>query len=182
MPRMTTAPKSPGSAPVQSDALFAELYHELHRLARREALRYGPGAGFSATTLLHEAYMDMSQRSGLGFEDRPRFFAYAARAMRTLAIDRARERNALKRGGGLDITSLDTQTAEDCAEPETLSQIGEALDELATLDAELATVVDLKFFCGFTINEIAALQNVSERTVQRHWEKARLLLFRMLGS
>ena len=63
-----------------------------------------------------------------------------------------------------------------------LSQIGEALDELATLDAELATVVDLKFFCGFTISEIAALQNVSERTVQRHWEKARLLLFRMLGS
>lgn len=169
-----------GSAP-QSDALFAELYHELHRLARREASRFGPQAGFSPTTLLHEAYMDMSQRTGLGFEDRPKFFAYAARAMRTLAIDRARQRSAQKRGGGLDITSLDTQTAEDCAGPETLTQISEALDELATLDAELAIVVDLKFFCGFTIAEIAELQGSSERTVQRHWEKARLLLFRMLG-
>jgi RNA polymerase sigma factor (TIGR02999 family) len=178
---MTAAPQSPGPGLVKSDALFAELYHELHRLARREALRYGPGAGFSPTTLLHEAYMDMAQRTGLRFEDRPRFFSYAARAMRTLAIDRARERNAQKRGGGLDITSLDTQTAEDCAEPETLSRIGDALDELAAVDDELATVVDLKFFCGFTIAEIAALQNVSERTVQRHWEKARLLLFRMLG-
>jgi RNA polymerase sigma factor (TIGR02999 family) len=178
---MTTPSTPSGRSPAQSDALFAELYHELHRLARREASRFGPAAGFSPTTLLHEAYMDMSQRSGLGFEDRPRFFAYAARAMRTLAIDRARERSAQKRGGGLDITSLDTQTAEDCVEPEKLSQIAEALDELAALDPELATVVDLKFFCGFTIAEIAELQGVSERTVQRHWEKARLLLFRMLA-
>ncbi|MDQ2733464.1 MAG: ECF-type sigma factor [Pseudomonadota bacterium] len=122
---MTAAPAPFGTSPVQSDALFAELYHELHRMARREALRFGPAAGFTQRPCCNEAYMDMAQRTGLGFEDRPRFFAYAARAMRTLAIDRARERSALKRGGGLAITSLDTQTAEDCAEPETLSQIGE---------------------------------------------------------
>jgi len=181
MRRMTSAPKSDGSFPGQSDALFDELYHELHRLARREAARFGPALGFSPTTLLHEAYLDMSQRAGLRFEDRAKFFAYAARAMRTLAIDRARQRSRKKRGGGLDITSLDTQTAEDCAEPETLSQLAEALDQLAILEPELATVVDLKFFCGFTIPEIATLQGVSERTVQRHWEKARTLLFHMLG-
>jgi len=103
--------------------------------------------------------MDMSQRAGLGFEDRPRFFAYAARAMRTLAIDRARERSAQKRGGGLDITSLDTQTAEDCAEPETLSHIAEALDELAVLDAPLVVdnfvaLVRRGFFTNLTFHRV----------------------------
>ncbi|MDQ6626970.1 MAG: ECF-type sigma factor [Pseudomonadota bacterium] len=163
-----------------SDALFAALYHELHRLARREAARYGPEAALSATTLLHEAYLDMSARAGVEFVDHARFLAYAARAMRNLAIDRSRQNKAQKRGGDLDIASLDTLTAEACAGPEALTQIGAALDELAVLEPELANVVDLKFFCGFTVAEIAALQSVSERTVQRHWEKARLLLFRSL--
>ena len=183
MPRMSAASDSLDIPPApRSDALFAELYHELHRLARREAARHGPAAVCGATTLLHEAYLDMAQRPGLGFEDSRKFLAYAARAMRTLAIDRFRQRGAQKRGGGLDITSLDTQTAEDCADPQTLSQIGAALDELAILEPDLASVVDLKFFCGFTMTEIATLQGVSERTVRRHWEKARLLLFRALGQ
>jgi RNA polymerase sigma factor (TIGR02999 family) len=165
-----------------SDALFASLYNELHRLARREAARAGPGAIVSATTVLHEAYLDMAQRDALAFPDRGRFLAYAARAMRAVVIDRVRAGAAQKRGGGLDITSIDTQIAEHIAEPETLSKIGAALDELAVLEPELANVVDLKFFCGFGIAEIAAMQDVSERTVQRKWEKARLLLFRALGE
>jgi RNA polymerase sigma factor (TIGR02999 family) len=179
--RMTALPIVTTHAAAQSDALFAGLYHELHRLARRETLRYGPSAPCGATTLLHEAYLDIAQRAGLVFVEPGRFLAYAARAMRNLAIDRVRERGAQKRGGGLDITSLDTQTAEDCAEPDQLARIGSALDELEALEPELANVVDLKFFCGFTMGEIAALQGVSERTVQRHWEKARLLLFRALA-
>ena len=166
----------------QSDALFAQCYHELHRLAKREAFRFGAADGPGATTLLHEAYLDMSQRAGLRFEDRGRFFAYTARAMRMLAIDQARRRDAQKRGGGLDITSFDTQTAESCADPQALPHLGDALDELAAIDESLSTVVDLKFFCGFTIREIAQLQAVSERTVQRQWEKARLLLFRLLAN
>jgi RNA polymerase sigma factor (TIGR02999 family) len=171
---------APGTAP--SDALFAALYSELHRLARREASRAGPGGVVSPTTLLHEAYLDMSQRDSLAFPDRGRFLAYAARAMRAVAIDRARADGAQKRGGGLDITSLDTETAESVADPGMLSEIGAALDELATLEPALANVVDLKFFCGFSVAEIAALQGVSERTVQRQWEKARLLLYRALGT
>ena len=174
------APQRNGSS--SSDALFASLYHELHRLARREAARAGPGAIVSATTLLHEAYLDMSRRDALAFPDRGRFLAYAARAMRNVVIDRARAGAAQKRGGGLDITSIDTQVAEDIAEPEMLSEIGAALDELAEVEPELANVVDLKFFCGFGVAEIAAMQGVSERTVQRKWEKARLLLFRALGD
>jgi RNA polymerase sigma factor (TIGR02999 family) len=173
--------KPPGaSAP--SDALFTSLYGELHRLARREAARAGPGAVLSPTTLLHEAYLDMSQRHALAFPDRARFLAYAARAMRTVVIDRARAGAARKRGGDLDFTSLDTQAAEAVAEPASLSEIGSALEELAVLEPELANVVDLKFFCGFAVAEIAAMRGVSERTVQRQWEKARLLLYRALAE
>lgn len=178
------APSTPSPSPASSasDALFATLYGELHRLARREAARAGPGAAVSATTLLHEAYLDMAQRNALEFPDRSRFLAYAARAMRTVVIDRARAGSAQKRGGGLDITSLDTQTAEAVAEPALLSDIGAALDELAEVEPELANIVDLKFFCGFAVAEIAAMHGVSERTVQRQWEKARLLLFRALAE
>jgi RNA polymerase sigma factor (TIGR02999 family) len=173
---------SPGARSGPSDALFTTLYNELHRLARREAARGGPGAVVSATTLLHEAYLDMSARDALAFPDRAHFLAYAARAMRNVLIDRARAAAPLKRGGGVEITSLDTQTAENVAEPETLADIGAALDELAELEPELAKVVDLKFFCGFAVAEIAAMQGVSERTVQRQWEKARLLLFRAIRA
>ena len=167
--------------PTTAGLLFATLYSELHRLARREAARYGRGAVLGATTLLHEAYLEMSQREGLVFPDRARFLSYAGRAMRRLIIDRVRARNAQKRGGGIDIISLDTQTADACEPPELLHDIGDALDELAALQPELATVVDLKFFCGFTMAEIAGLHGVSERTVRRQWEKARVLLFRALG-
>ena len=171
------------AAPAEgNDALFAKLYGELHRIARREVARSGAGALASPTTLLHEAYLDMAQRGTLAFADRPRFLAYAGRAMRALVIDQVRARGALKRGGGLHITSLDTQAADAVAEPAQLDAIGAALDELADLEPELATVVDLKFFGGFSVTEIAAMQALSVRTVQRRWEKARLLLYRALGE
>jgi len=136
----------------------------------------------SPTTLLHEAYLDMAVRGTLAFPDLPRFLAYAGRAMRARVIDQVRARGALKRGGDRHITSLDTHIADEVAEPQQLAYIGAALDDLAVLEPELATVVDLKFFCGFSVAEIAALQELSERTVQRRWEKARLLLYRSLGG
>ena len=172
----------PGVPPDGNDALFARLYDELHRIARRELARIGSDLGASPTTLLHEAYLDMVMRESLVFPDRARFLAYAGRAMRALVIDQVRARGALKRGGDLHITSLDTHIADQLAQPQELADIGAALDELARLEPELATVVDLKFFCGFNVAEIAALQEVSERTVQRRWEKVRLLLYRSLGG
>ena len=172
-PRISPRPATPSSPPSTASCT-----------GWRDAKLRVPGraASVSPTTLLHEAYLDMSQRDSLAFPDRGRFLAYAARAMRAVAIDRARAEGAQKRGGGLDITSLDTETAENVADPGMLSEIGAALDELATLEPALANVVDLKFFCGFAVAEIAALQGVSERTVQRQWEKARLLLYRALGA
>jgi RNA polymerase sigma factor (TIGR02999 family) len=171
-----------GGNATAAQQLFVSLYAQLHRLARREAARLGPNAPLGTTTLLHEAYLDIAHRDGLAFVDEARFIAYAARAMRGLVIDKVRERHAQKRGGGLHITSLDTTHAMQCAQPEALADIGDALDDLAQHEPVLAQVVDLKFFCGFSMAEIAAQMGSSERTVQRQWEKARLLLFRALQS
>lgn len=167
------------------DRLFAAIYDELRRVAQRELRRIGISSTLSPTTLLHEAYLDMSGRGGVAFPDRPHFLAYASRVMRGLIIDHARERRALKRGGAFEITSLPTQVPELAADDVELARIGEALDELASVDARLAEVVDLKFFCGFSFAEVAAMRGVSERTVQRDWDKARIFLhrwFQQLGS
>jgi len=120
----------------------------------------------------------MAGRAGPAFPDRPRFMGYAARVMRGLIVDYARRRRAQKRGGAFEITGLDVDVA---AEPATaLEELSAALDELAGVDARLAQVVDLKFFCGFSFVEIAAMHGVSDRTVQRDWEKARIFLVRAL--
>lgn len=161
-----------------SQALFQLLYAELHRMAKRELARHGAPVSISPTTLLHEAYLDMAERQGPSFPDRGRFMGYAARVMRGLIIDHARNRQALKRGGQFEITSLATQAREKVADERELTLISDALDELAKADASLAEIVDLKFFCGFSFVEIAAMQRISERTVQRKWEKARIYLHR----
>jgi len=102
--------------------------------------------------------------------------------MRGLIIDYARGRQAQKRGGLFEITSMNTDIVEEIADGEELTRISEALDELAAIDARLAQVVDLKFFCGFSFAEIAAMQAISERTVQRDWEKARIYLHHVLQA
>jgi len=163
-----------------AEALFAALYAELHRLAKRELVRHGAPVSLSSTTLLHQAYIDMAEREGPSFPDRARFMGYAARVMRGLIIDHARRRQALKRGGQFEITQLGTELPEDFADERELTRISDALDQLAKAEPALAEVVDLKFFCGFSFGEIAAMQGVSERTVQRKWEKARIYLYRSL--
>jgi RNA polymerase sigma factor (TIGR02999 family) len=163
-----------------SEELFAALYAELHRLADRELRRMGPQLSLGTTTLLHEAYLDLAGREGVHFPDRARFMSYAARAMRGLVIDYVRWSRAQKRGGGaFEITLTDDgpqappATGADAVE---LQRLSDALDELASLDPALAQLVDLSFFCGYTFAEIAEMRGVSERTVQRDWRKARLLL------
>ena len=174
-------PPPAGGEPVPAAVLFTQLYEELRRMARREVRINGAQDHLSTGTLVHEAWLDISQRTSLEFEERGRFLAYASRTMRGLVIDRVRARQAQKRGGGLDITSLDTQSAEQLLQPDALPGLSEAMDEMAELEPELARVVDLKFFCGFTLAEIAVMNEVSERTVQRQWEKARLFLHQALS-
>jgi RNA polymerase sigma factor (TIGR02999 family) len=163
-----------------ADALFAALYDELHRMARRELARRGAGVTLGATTLLHEAYLDIAAREGPAFPDRNRFMGYAARVMRGLIIDYARSRQAQKRGGQFEITSISTDVADAVPDVEHLTRLSEVLDGLQEVDPRLARVVDLKFFCGFTFAEIGAMFGVTERTVQRDWEKARIYLHRVL--
>ena len=165
-----------------ADTLFINLYTELHRLARRELKRRGPLGGFGVTTLLHEAYLSIAGQEGTVFVDHARFMGYAARVMRGLIIDDVRRRRSEKRGGLFHITSLDTNHAGSVASPQALIQISDALDELAKVEPELAEIIELKFFCGFSFAEIAAMRGVSERTIQRGWEKGRLYLHHAIDA
>ena len=163
-------------------ALFSALYAQLHKVAKRELARRGAAPSLGATTLLHEAYLDMAERADKGFPDQARFMGYAARVMRGLIIDHARNRRATKRGGQFEITALNTEILEHAVDARKLVDISDALDALAGTDASLAEIVDLKFFCGFSFAEIAAMQGTSERTIQRRWERARIYLHRTLRS
>ena len=160
-----------------SSALYAALYSELHRVASRELNRQGWGVSLGATSLLHEAYFDLSRRDGAAFPDRARFMAYAARVMRGLIVDYARNKRAQKRGGQFELTALSTDTlGVATAAAGELVRISDALDDLSSVEAILAEVVDLKYFCGFSFEEIAAMKGLSERTVRRYWTKARAYL------
>jgi RNA polymerase sigma factor (TIGR02999 family) len=164
--------------------LFAALYDELHRLAESHLRRGGGDLGLSTTTLLHEAYLDLSSRAGLDFPDRSRFLGYAARAMRGIIVDYARHARAQKRGGGAFEITLATDAPMPGGENgEELSHLSDALDALGELEPALAELVDLHFFCGYSLREIADLRSQSERTVQRDFRKARMLLqHAMLGE
>jgi RNA polymerase sigma factor (TIGR02999 family) len=162
------------------DTLFTALYDELHRLAQAHLRRSGGPLTISATTLLHEAYLDLAGRSTVAFPDRYQFLGYASKAMRGLIIDFVRQRRALKRGSEWTFTSLEDEQAPTEAASTDVERLGGALEELASVDPELAELVDLRFFCGFSLVEIAGMRNVSERTVQRDWAKARMLLHRLI--
>jgi RNA polymerase sigma factor (TIGR02999 family) len=165
-----------------ADALFAALYRELHAIAERELRQGGSDITLGTTTLLHEAYLNIVVREGVGFASRGQFLAYAARAMRGLTIDYVRRHRAKKRGGEFHITSsgVEDKVADGGQTAELLDQLGGALDLLAEVEPELAQLVDLHFFCGFSLVELAELRGISERTAQRDWRRARLLLHRAL--
>ncbi len=130
----------------------------------------------SPTTLLHRAYINVVERSAVDFSDTSAFVGYAARVMRGLVIDHARRRRALKRGGHFVLVPLEADLPESPVDDREFFRVGEALDDLAGTDPELAQMVELKFFCGLSFAQIAAIRTVSERTVQRNWEKARIYL------
>lgn len=168
--------------PGAAETLFSALYAELHRVARQQLHRHGWGVTIGATSLLHEAYLDLSKQDEGRFPDRQKFLGYAARVMRGLIIDYARSRQAQKRGGEFVLTAISTDVADAVADAGDMTALSEALEALASADPGLAKVVDLKFFCGFTVPEIAAMTGVSERTVERSWQKARLFLHRAVRA
>ncbi len=179
--QLLTAAERGESRDGQTDALFVELYRELHRMARHELHRGVGPVTLSATTLLHEAYLDLRSRRS-DFPDRGRFFAYAARAMRGLIVDHVRQRRAIKRGGEFHLTSFDATDAQQLAAEQPIVALSDALDALAQAEPALAELVELKYFCGFDLAEIASMRGVAERTTQRHWDKARVFLKHALES
>jgi RNA polymerase sigma factor (TIGR02999 family) len=180
-PLLAAPAAADGPAPPAPEALFATLYAELRRLAGRQVAR-GMGVTLGPTTLLHEAYLAIGHRAELDFADRGHFLAYAARVMRGLIIDHLRGRSAQRRGGRVALAPLDTDVPDPGAQRDELARLSAALDELARVEGDLAEIVDLKFFCGFSFAEIASLRGVCERTVQRKWEKARLYLYREVAA
>ncbi|MGE0352545.1 MAG: ECF-type sigma factor [Gemmatimonadales bacterium] len=182
MTTQDSEPSTEGRAdPAAPAELFPLLYRELHGLAQRLLHSQAAGATLGTTTLLHEAYLNLADRKDARFPDRARFLAYASRAMRGLIIDYARRRAATKRGGEFHLLPLDDQDVpERPADAGGLEELGDALDQLGAMDPSLAELVDLHFFCGLSFVEIAALRGVSDRTVQRDWREARLILHRAL--
>jgi RNA polymerase sigma factor (TIGR02999 family) len=174
-------PSAPADG-MAADALFDSLYPELHRLARRELYRRGRSGGLGATTVLHEAYLRMAGRDAAAFVDHSRFMAYTARVMRGLIVDDLRRRQSLRRGGLFALTSFGTGELDEVSASHALVEIADALEELAKVDPDLAEIVDLKFFCGFSFTDVAVMRGVSERTVQRRWEKARVYLHYAIGD
>ena len=167
-------------APADAQHWFEQLYHELRRRARGELFRH-EALSLGAATLVHEAWMQMDGRA-LAFSSQPELVAYAARVMRGIVIDHIRKRRSAKHGGELQFVPLDS-LAELKAMPLADSLLlDDAIDTLALQDRALAQLVELKFFGGLSFVDIAALRGVSERTVQRDWDKARMFLFTQLKA
>lgn len=168
------------------------VYHELQLLARSQRRRNPSGATLNTTALVHEAYLRLVQQDG-GWEGRGHFFRVAARAMRHILIDYARERRALKRGGPQADVSLDAVAGDGAAPVERLPfalteaqadeilEVHAALERLAERDERMATVVEMRYFAGFTIDETAAIMDLSPATVKREWATARAWLRTELG-
>lgn len=167
------------------DQVFESLYPELRRVARARLHSQGRAESMNTTMLVHESFMRLVNASGLQLEDRKHFFAYAAKTMRNVIIDAAREHQAECRGGGVDHVTLDGDDAlqvPDTKASDELIRVNDALLELETLDPELVQVVEMRYFGGYSEQEIADFQGVNERTIRRRWDKARAWLYVALGG
>jgi len=167
------------------DQIYASLYPDLKRIARSRLRQQGRGDSMGTTTLLHESFVRLVNARDLRLQDRRHFFAYAARTMRNIIIDSARERLAERRGGDSEHVPLDGDEAEQVADTSTseeLIRVSEALLDLEAVDPELAELVDMRYFGGYTESEIAELQGITDRTVRRRWDKARAWLYIALND
>ena len=162
------------------DRVLSTLYNELHGMTRRQ-LGAQNGMTLDATGLVHEAYLKLVGRTTSEFEDRAHFFAYAASAMRSVVVDYARQRLAVKRGGDLcRVTDLPEDAGGGLRLDEDMLGLDVALNRLANVDERLAQVVELRYFGGLSELEIAQMLKRSERSVRRDWKKARLFLLASL--
>ena len=170
-------------APGAQDRLFAAAYDELRKLARSRLRDGGRNTVLDTTALVHESYLRLLGSGRLRPDSRRAFFAYASQVMRSVIIDAVRERQAQRRGGDLARLTLDTHIADSTpADEDEVLQVHEALDALAAAEPRLAKVVEMRYFGGYSETEIAEALQITDRTVRRDWDKARLLLGVLLGQ
>lgn len=157
------------------DAVYQRVYEELHRLAR--VVRRGRASHtLNTTALVHEAYLKLMPSKGLAWQDRAHFFRVAARAMRQVLMNAARDRVAQKRGGPALTVQFNDQVHHPEVTPERLLMFEDALARLEALDARQARVVECRFFTGLSVEETAQTLGVSTPTVKRDWRAARAFL------
>jgi RNA polymerase sigma factor (TIGR02999 family) len=165
------------------ERLYSAVYADLRRLAQR-MLRGTPQDRAQATSLVHEVYMRLARPGALKVNDRRHFFAVAARAMRQLVLDRARRRGTSKRGGEHELLALDSMGDEPALLPRDgdILAIEQALQRLSQLDPDLVELVEMRFFAGLSMEEIADLGGQSTRTLKRQWRAARAFLHAQLDG
>jgi len=159
------------------DALFASAYHELRKLARLRLRGGGRNTVLDTTSLVHESYLRLAKAGRLAVEDRAHFLRYAGCAMRSVIVDLVRQRQSSRRGGAAERITLTTGAGAGAKAGERqILRLHDAISELARHDARMAHVVEMRYFGGMTEQEIAEALDVTDRTVRRDWEKARLWL------
>jgi RNA polymerase sigma factor (TIGR02999 family) len=164
------------------DALFAAAYRELRRLAHLRLRDGGRNTVLDTTALVHESYLRLVRSGQLKLDDRRSFFGYAAQVMRSVIVDSARARLAERRGGNAQKLTLATDLVHELGQgEEEIVQVHEALQALEQADARAAQMVEMRYFGGYSDREIAETLAVTERTVQRDWEKAKALLRAILS-
>lgn len=163
-------------------SIFELTYEELRRMARNRLRSVDRGALLDTTALVHECFLRFANTKQLGVADRVHFFRYAGQAMRSVIVDLARASLTERRGGGAEHRPLSTTIGElAVAGEEEVLRVHEALDDLAKYDRRLVQVVEMRYFAGMTETEVAEALGVTDRTVRRDWEKARLLLAQALA-
>jgi RNA polymerase sigma factor (TIGR02999 family) len=163
------------------DRLFGLLYADLRQIAHAKLRRGGGPTLLETTALVHESYLRLVKLQQLRVEDRAHFLAYAARVMRSVIVDLVREARAERRGGGQALVTLDTGLGDALASgDDQILAVHEALEELAAVDARMVRIVEMRYFVGLEMDEIALALGVGKRTVERDWEKARSFLYAAL--
>jgi RNA polymerase sigma factor (TIGR02999 family) len=168
--------------PAAPEKLMPLVYEELRQIARRHLARERAGHTLQTTALVNEAYLRVAKGEDAQWKDRVHFFALAARVMRQLLVDHARRRGRRKRGGSLELISLNQGDIATPGDPVDVLALHEALDKLAALDPRKSQLVELRYFGGLSAEETAEILGVSAITVKREWLKAKAWLYRELRA
>lgn len=168
--------------PLARDQVVSALHRDLSRLARAKLAAESTLTNLDATALVNECWIRLAQGAPGRWEDRRAFLAYAAAAMRSVIVDVARERNAQKRGSGLRELTLSTGVAGEAFREHDLEQLDLALRSLQKVDARLLSIVEMRYFAGLTLEDIAAEQGIALATVKRKWQAARAFLLKELRA